>query len=161
MKSVWLYRIAAVVFLLFATGHSFGFLTFKAPTAEGRAVLESMNAVHFTVGGTSFSYGGFYRGFGLFVTLYLLFSAFLAWHLGGLVRSAPHAIGALGWVFAIVQLLSFGLSWTYFAAAPATLSGAVAICLATAMVVLPKPRYGTCGSIETSENTTVSDALAS
>jgi len=161
MKSVWLYRIAAVLFVLFAAGHTFGFLNFKPPTAEGRAVLESMNAVHFTVGGASFSYGGFYKGFGLFVTLYLLFSAFLAWHLGALAGSAPHTIGALGWVFAILQLLSFGLSWAYFAAAPAILSGAVALCLGGAMIALPKPRYGTCGSIETSEKTTVSEALAS
>ena len=31
MKSVWLFRIAAIVFVLFATGHTFGFLTFQAP----------------------------------------------------------------------------------------------------------------------------------
>jgi hypothetical protein len=42
--------------------------------------------VHFSFGGGTFSYGGFYVGFGLFVTAYLLFSALLAWQLGGLEK---------------------------------------------------------------------------
>jgi hypothetical protein len=82
MKAAVLYRIASVLLVLFAAGHTVGFLRFNPPSAEGQAVYESMNQVHFQVKGSSFSYGGFYRGFGLFVTVYLLFSAFLAWYLG-------------------------------------------------------------------------------
>jgi len=37
-----------------------------------------MNNVQFQIGRGSFSYGGFYTGFGLFATLYLLFSAYVA-----------------------------------------------------------------------------------
>ncbi len=81
MNAKVLYRIAAVMYLLFAAGHTFGFLGFRPPTAEALAVRDAMTNVHFQVGHASYSYGGFYVGFGLYVTAYLLFSAFVAWHL--------------------------------------------------------------------------------
>ena len=128
-KASALYRVASVLLILFAVGHTVGFLKFKAPSVEGRAVWDSMNNVHFRLGRASSSYGGFYIGFGLFATLYLLFAAYLAWHLGGLARSNPQAIGALGWMFFAVQVVSLVLSWKYFLPPPVILSGLVAICL--------------------------------
>lgn len=129
MKPVTLYRIASVLLVLFAAGHTFGFLKFKPATAEGLAVRDAMNNVHFQVGGSTFSYGGFYTGFGLYISLYLLFSAFLAWHLGTVASKSPQAIGALGWVFCAVQVVSLVLSWKYFSAPPAVFSAVIAICL--------------------------------
>ena len=95
MKSTWLYRIAAILLILFATAHTFGFLKFVPPTSEGRAVLDGMNTVSLQPG-SIYTFGGFYRGFGLFATAYLLFSAYLAWYLGSLalrlsVATAPGA----------------------------------------------------------------------
>jgi hypothetical protein len=136
MTPTLLYRIAAVLFLVVAAGHTFGFLKFEPPTAEGAAVRDAMNNVHFQIGKASFSYGGFYVGFGLYVTVYLLFSVYLAWHLGGLARSHPEAIGALGWVFFAVQLAGLALSWIYFALPPTVLSALVAICLGWAALLV-------------------------
>jgi hypothetical protein len=62
MTATGLYRIAAVLFVLFAVGHTYGFLSLRAPSAEGRAVFDAMNMVHFQVRGASYSYGAFYRG---------------------------------------------------------------------------------------------------
>jgi len=124
-----LYRIAAVALVFFALGHTAGFLGFQPPSAEAAAVRASMDHVRFQVGGAEFSYGGFYVGFGLFVTLYLLFSAFLAWQLGTLATRAPAAIRAMGWSLFAVQLGSFVLSFLYFSVAPAVLSALVAACL--------------------------------
>lgn len=129
MNATTLYRIASVLFVLFAAGHTFGFLKFKPPTQEGLAVRDSMNDVHFQVGGKSFSYGGFYTGFGLFITVNLLFSAFLSWHLGSLAGGDPQAIGVLGWAFFAVQVAGLALSWMYFAPVTAVFSALVAICL--------------------------------
>jgi hypothetical protein len=129
MKATVLYRIAAVLLIIFAAGHTIGFLQFRPETSEGRAVFESMNSVHFEIGRNSFTYGGFYNGFGLFATLYLLFSAYLAWHLGALAGKNPSAIGALGWVFCAVQIGSLFLSWMYFLPPPVVLSALIAICL--------------------------------
>ena len=129
MKATVLYRIASVLLILFATGHTIGFLKFRPETQEGRAVFEAMNNVHFQIAKGSFTYGGFYNGFGLFATLYLLFSAYLAWHLGILAGKNPSAIGTLGWVFCAVQVVSLILSWKYFLPPPIILSALVAICL--------------------------------
>jgi hypothetical protein len=126
MSATLLYRSAAFVFALFALGHTYGFLSLRAGSAEARAVFDSMNTVHFEVGGRSFSYGGFYRGFGLSCTVSLILSAFLSWHLAELARSAPGAIGALGWVFFVAQLAGVVLSFLYFGLPPTVLSALVA-----------------------------------
>lgn len=122
-----LYRIAAFVLVLFAAGHTLGFLKFKAPTPEGVAVQRAMDNIQFQLGGKNYTYGGFYRGFGLFCTAYLLFAAFLSWYLGDLARSAPQAIGTLGWVFFFLQLVGILLSWRYFVLPPTLFSAVLAI----------------------------------
>ena len=126
MSARLLYRIAAFLFVLFALGHTYGFLHLRAPSAEARAVFDAMNTVHFEVGGQSFSYGGFYRGFGLSCTVSMLLSAFLSWHLGQLARSAPASIGLLGWVFFAVQIAGGVLSFLYFGLPPMVLTTLVA-----------------------------------
>jgi hypothetical protein len=129
MKALWLYRTAAILFVLFAAGHTMGFLTFTATTPEGRAVFDAMNSVHFTQRSGTYSYGNFYRGFGLSCTVSMLLSAYLAWHLGQLSRTLPQAIGALGWVFAWVQIAGLWLSTRYFGGPPAVFSALLIITL--------------------------------
>jgi len=129
MKATVLYRIAAAVFVLFALGHTYGFLSLRAPSPEGRAVFDAMNAVHFVVHGRSYAYGEFYRGFGLSCTVSMIFSAFFSWHLGELARSAPSAIGVMGWVFVAVQAAGVVLSWKYFGPPPVVLSAALTLLL--------------------------------
>jgi hypothetical protein len=132
MKSSFLYRLAAVVFLLFAAGHTFGFLTLIPPTSEGIAVRDAMNNVHFAAGGTSMSYGGFYHGFGLSITASMLFQAFLAWQLAAMVHPVPRAAVSIGWGLCILQLVGVVLGWIYFPIISAVFSLALAICLGLA-----------------------------
>jgi hypothetical protein len=128
MTATLLYRIAAGLLLLFAAGHTVGFLTFKPPTAEGLAVRDSMDRVQFQVPGGKRTYGDFYRGFGLFCTLYLIFLAYLAWRLGSMAQTTPQAIGWLGWAFFALHVASTVLSWIYFLPPPVILSALAAIC---------------------------------
>jgi hypothetical protein len=136
VSATFLYRVAAVLLLLFAVGHTLGFLAFKPSTSEGLAVRDAMNSVHFEFKGSIYSYGGFYKGFGLTVTAYLLFCAFLAWQLGGLASTAPQSIGALAWAFVTVQLACLVLSLLYFFLVPALFSGVVVIALGWAAWLL-------------------------
>jgi hypothetical protein len=91
-------------------------------------VYDSMNNVHFQVGGKSFSYGNWYRGFGLSATFSMLFWAYLSWHLGGLgkVKSggdrefglglfcrAGYGCGAGVSVFRFAGYGSFGGGYSY------------------------------------------------
>jgi hypothetical protein len=126
MSATLLYRIAAGVFVLFAVGHTYGFLSLRPASSEGRAVYDAMNTVHFEEGGQSFTYGAFYRGFGLSCTASMILSAFLCWHLGELARSTPAAIGVLGWAFFAVQVVAVVLSFLYFGPSPMVLSAVVA-----------------------------------
>ncbi len=129
MSATLLYRIASVLLLLFAAGHTFGFLNFKPPTPEGMTVHDAMKHVRFEVRGKSYTYDGFYTGFGLFVTAFLLFSAFLSWHLGSLAASTPAAIGVLGWAFFGLQVVCLVLSWMFFFPPTVIFSVLVAVCL--------------------------------
>jgi hypothetical protein len=122
MKPVVLFRIAAVIFVLFAMGHTIGFLTFKPPTAEGLAVRDSMKNVSFTVQGSTFSYGRFYEGFGLSATVSMLFQAFLAWQLGSLAAAGVNGLRPIAWAFCAVQVVGCALSWIYFSIVPASFS---------------------------------------
>jgi len=129
MSATVLYRISSVLLILFTLGHTVGFLKFVPPTSEGIAVRDTMAKVHFQVRGRDYSYGGFYRGFGLFNSVFLLFSALLAWHFGTLAARDPQAIGTLGWGFCLVMLASLLLCWAYFNMIAVTFSAVLAICL--------------------------------
>jgi hypothetical protein len=115
-------RIAAVLLLVFAAGHTYGFLHARPPSEAGMAVRQAMDQVQFHVGGSTLSYGGVYVGFGLYVGAYLLFSAFLAWHLATQAADHPRSIGWLGWIFFGLQLVCLVLSCTYFSAPPMVFS---------------------------------------
>jgi hypothetical protein len=114
MTATSLFRIAAVLLLLFALGHTVGFLKFRPPTPAGETVRQGMDDVHFQVRGKTYSYGGFYVGFGLFNTLFLVFGSVLAWHLGSLASRAPQAIGPIGWALCMVMVGSLVLCWVWF-----------------------------------------------
>jgi len=129
MKPVVWFRIAAGLMLLFAIGHTMGFLTFQPPSVEGQNVWKAMNAVHFSAGSSTFSYGGFYKGFGLFITAFQLFAAWLAWCLSSMARRGTPGVRTIAWGMSILQLGSLVLSLRYFSAGPVVLSGLTAACL--------------------------------
>lgn len=121
MKSATMFRIAAVLFLVFAIGHTAGFLSFRPSTAEGLATYEAMNRVHFAASHRAMSYGGWYRGFGLSITASLLFSSFLAWHLGSMAKRGSTEVAAVGWAFFAWQIPGLVLSLLYFGIPPMVL----------------------------------------
>ena len=132
VSATLLYRIAAVVFVLFAVGHTLGFLSFRPSSPDGMAVYDAMNSVQFEFSGAQFTYAKFYTGFGLTVTVYMVFSALLAWHLGAVAATQPRTIVALAWAFAATQFACLILSVLYFFVVPIVFSGAVVVCLAWA-----------------------------
>jgi hypothetical protein len=139
MKSATLwFRISAVILLLFAVGHTFGFLTFKPPTEQGLAVRESMANVHFQVDGKIFSYGGFYRGFGLSATISMLFEGFVCWFLGGLARRHPREVVAIGWALIVQQVAGMALSLMYFGVPPIIFSAVLTVCIVIATLLAAK-----------------------
>ncbi|HLK69296.1 MAG TPA: hypothetical protein VKU19_37950 [Bryobacteraceae bacterium] len=128
MKASLLYRIACVILVLFAAGHTFGFLSFRPPTPEGLAVWNSMNHVHFQISGTDYSYAGFYIAFGLTISFAQLLEAYLSWFLGRMANTAPQAIAGLAWVFFLVQVAGLVLCCLYFGAIQIVFGSLVVAC---------------------------------
>jgi len=110
MRPTLLLRIATVVNLLFAVGHTVGFLSFRPVSPEGQAARHALAAV-FTEDGSQFSYMGFYKGFGLVCTFAMLLIAGWSWWLGELARSAPRMT-----VPPLVMLLLYTLAGLVLAA---------------------------------------------
>jgi hypothetical protein len=134
-----LYRIAAVLFVLFAAGHTAGFLTFRPKTPDALAVQQAMRSVHFDMGSTSgVTFNGFYTGFGLFVSAYLLFSAFLAWRLSMATAAEAPMARTLAWMLFTIQVASVALCLSYFGPVQAVFSIACATSVGVAALQTAK-----------------------
>lgn len=83
--------------------------------------------------GRTNTYYGYYLGFGLSLSAYLLFAAFVSLHVGGLAKRNPAAIGGLGWALFAVQVAIFLICCAWFFAAPIIVSGLIVLCLALAV----------------------------
>jgi len=129
MKPSIFFRVSAVLLALFALGHTYGLLRFVAPTSAGVSLRKAMDAVIFHEGGRTLSYGGFYLGFGLFVTLSLLLAAAMAWWAGDLTKVAPGKARFLGSTLFVYMIGSCVLSVMYFPVPPAIFSVVIALCL--------------------------------
>ena len=133
-----LYRIASVLLVLFAFGHTMGFRSTKG--MEGAdSVVALMQSVHFTVQGARRAYWDFYVGFGLFVTAFLLFAALLSWQLGGASRQTLAQMPVVTWGLAICFVAVTFLSWRYFFVAPAVFSALTTACLLAAPWLSARP----------------------
>jgi len=137
MSSSLFYRIAAVLLVLFAIGHTVGFRQTKGMTGAD-SVVSVMKSVHFTVQGSSRAYYDFFVGFGLFVTAFLLFAAVLSWQLGGVSREVLAQLPLATWGLAVCFLAITILSWTYFFLAPGIFSILITACLTAAAILAGK-----------------------
>ncbi len=126
MSASLLYRISSGLLVLFAVGHTIGFRRVD-PHWNADGVVNGMRSVSFPVQGFNRSYWDFFSGFGLFVTVFLLFAAILAWQLGSMSRERLSAMPVARWSFAICFVFIAALSWKYFFPAPGVFSTLVAL----------------------------------
>jgi hypothetical protein len=98
------------------------------------SIIAALRSTHFEVQGLNRTYWDFYVGFGLFVTVLLLFAALLAWQLGGLSKEHLSAMPIVTWSLAAGFVVVTFLSWKYFFVVPVIFSGVVTICLILAAI---------------------------
>ena len=124
-----LYRIAAVLILLFDIGHSAG-----CPWSDPAWGVDvgAMRSSHFTILGFSRTYWDFYVGFGLFVSVFLLLAAVLAWQLGNLTRQTFPLVRSTAWTLALCFAAVTLLSWMYFFTIPIAFASVITVCLLAA-----------------------------
>ncbi len=131
MKPQLLYRIASILLLLFAAGHTLGFRRIDSQWHVD-SLVESMRSIHFNANGSDRTYWDFFVGFGLFVTVLMVFAAIIAWQFGGLPAQSLAAMRFAAWGFVVCLAVVAYLSWRYFFVVPVIFSIAIFICLVLA-----------------------------
>ena len=131
MKASIFYRIAAVLLLLFAVGHTLGFRQ-SDPKWGVDALLGSMRSIHFDVQGFNRTYWDLFVAAGLSVGVLYLFAAILAWQLGGLPAATLALMRGTAWAFALCFAVITVVSWRYLFIVPIVFSMVITVCLTAA-----------------------------
>ena len=131
MKASLFYRIAAVLLLLFAVGHTLGFRQ-SDPTWGVDALLGSMRSIHFDVQGFSRTYWDLFVAAGFSVGVFYLFAAVLAWQLGGLPAETLAVMRVTVWALALCFAAITVVSWRYLFILPIVFSIVITVCLTAA-----------------------------
>jgi hypothetical protein len=138
MRASIFYRIAAVLLLLFAAGHTLGFRQ-SDPAWGVDALLASMRSIHFDVQGFNRSYWDLFQAAGFSVGVFYLFAAILAWQLGGLPAASLALMRGTLWAFALCFAAITVVSWKYLFVLPIAFSIVITLCLTVAAWLSAKP----------------------
>ena len=138
MKASLLYRIASGLLILFAVGHTLGFRRVD-PRWGVDSIIAALRSTRFDVQGLNRTYWDFYTGFGLFVTVLLLFAAIVTWQLGGLPKESVSVMPGITWGLAACFVIVTFLSWRYFFIVPIVFSAVITICLILAAWAAGRP----------------------
>src|SRR5436853_4789970 len=121
MQASMFYRIAAVLLLLFAVGHTLGFRQ-SDPKWGVDALLGSMRSIHFNVQGSNRTYWDLFVAAGFSVGVFYLFAAILASPLGSLSAATLAMMRGTGGAFALCFAAITIVSWRYLFIVPMVLS---------------------------------------
>jgi hypothetical protein len=139
MKASLSYRIAAVLLLLFAVGHTLGFRQ-SDPSWGVDALLGSMRSIHFDVQGFSRTYWDLFVAAGFSVGVFYFFAVILAWQLGGLPAETLGRMRGTAWAFAACFAAITVVSWRYLFILPIAFSVVITVCLVAAAWLSAHPR---------------------
>ena len=128
MKASLVYRITAVLLLLFAAGHTFGFNQVDSKWGVDN-VVTSMASQKFEISGFQRTFWDFYLAAGYMVSVFYVFAAILAWQLGSLPRETLARMGLTTWSFAIAFAAVVELAWTHLFLIPIIFSMVITLCL--------------------------------
>jgi hypothetical protein len=97
-----------------------------------------MRSIHFDAQGFNRTYWDFFSAFGLFFSVFLLFSAVLAWQLAGLPAEIFARMRPTAWALAICFAAVTALSFRYAFTIPVVFSTLVTLCLIAAPLLPAK-----------------------
>ena len=131
MKTSQIYRVAAVLLLLFAVGHTFSF-SLVDPQWGLDAMLRDMHSIRFSIAGIERTYWDFYLAGGYTVGILYLFSAVLAWQLGSLRAEALREMRLVTLAFPLAYAAVAAVSMLHLFLIPIAFSTVITLCLAAA-----------------------------
>lgn len=120
MKYLAPFRLATYLLLVFCLGHTAGgMLGQKSLGAAADAVFAQMKAVQFDFNGADCTYYGFWFGFGLCASIFLLLSAAISWVLASVPSESWPVVAPIAWALTVSQAANTYLSFRYFFLGPA------------------------------------------
>jgi len=134
MKTVIFLRIASVLTFVHAALHTIGGVFGGPAPGVQQATVAMMKANEFPVMGVMRSYGDFYLGLGLMVSVFLTLEAVVFWQLGSLAKIDAVRLRPVLATFLIGYLCAAVVSYRYFFAAPVITETLIALCLGLAIV---------------------------
>ena len=141
MKPSLLLRIASILTLLFAAGHTSGGLSSWSPAGETE-VLRAMRTFHFDAAGVSRSYLDFYLGFGFILSVFMLLQAVVLWQLATLAKTDAARVRPMIGSFLVATIVSTALDWRFIFVVPVVCSAAIAVFLGLAFYAAGAPHPG-------------------
>jgi hypothetical protein len=131
MTTTLLLRIAAVISLLFAAGHSRGGLRKWSPMGENE-VLMAMREHQFDTMGVSRSYLDFFMGFGWSISVAMLLQTILLWQMASLARTNAVQVRPMIAAFAVATFATAVIAWRFIFPVPALFSIVLLVVLVAA-----------------------------
>jgi hypothetical protein len=135
MRRIGPFRIASALLIVFFFGHTFGGMSGRrsfGPASD--AVLAAMKTVRFDFNGSSVTWYGFWLGFGLTVSVYLLLAAVVAWQLERVPPASWSLVSVIAWSLVGAMGGTAALSFAYFFAGPGVIATLVTVLLAIGAV---------------------------
>ena len=121
MSPSLLYRVASALLVLFGLAHQLGFRQVD-PRWGVDSAIGALKATQFQVQGMTRTYWDFFSASGFFVTVFLFFSAILAFQLAGLSKETLRRLSLVTWAFALSFVVITLLTWRYVFIAPLVFS---------------------------------------
>ncbi|HYQ45056.1 MAG TPA: hypothetical protein VER11_23880 [Polyangiaceae bacterium] len=131
MKSITAFRSASVLLFVFCLMHTGGgMLAQKGLGPASDAVFEAMKSVHFEFNGADCTWYGFWFGFGLTTSIFLLLSSFVAWEFERIPSELWPRLQFIAWAFVVSHVANTVLAWKYFFAGPGVFGIIISLLLA-------------------------------
>jgi hypothetical protein len=133
MTATLMLRLASVISMLFAVGHTLGGQQSWSPIGESE-VLTAMRTFRFETMGVSRTYLDFYRGFGFTLSVFMVMQAILLWQVGTLAKTDRIQARPLIVTFLLASIATGVLAWKFIFPLPVYLGATVTACLGLALV---------------------------
>jgi hypothetical protein len=131
MKSITAFRSASVLLFIFCLMHTGGgMLAQRSLGPASDTVFEAMKSVHFNFNGADCTWYGFWFGFGLTASIFLLLSAIVAWELERVPNELWPSLEIISWAFVLSHVANTVLAWKYFFAGPGVFGILISLLLA-------------------------------
>jgi hypothetical protein len=131
MKNITAFRSASVLLFIFCVMHTAGgMLAQKSLGPASDAVFDAMKRTHFDFNGADSTWYGFWFGFGLTTSIFLLLSAIVAWELERIPSELWPGLKVIAWAFVCSHVANTVLAWKYFFAGPGVFGVLISLLLA-------------------------------